>query len=314
MTVYYLYKDSQHELTCDSASQGIIDSFQRYGCVTLSETNFLSEHVQPTPNDVVIVYISLRNELCHEKLRRLGCKKVLHSMDESKSDEILFRTQLEFCRRHDVNVMINTFPSKRNIEFLSRNGINTITMPFCGSPREVDFLKKDIDVLVSGQINPSYYPIRSKVLDALRKSDVKFAYLPHSGIEASKAVHQYHGKKFHELLDRCWMGVTCKAGTFRDRLVPKYVEFGFSKVLPIGDCPSYMDSKMEESMVKIEDNDSSDTIIEKIKSALSDKDKLKNRIESYSSVAHKDHDMDVNTKRTIQMVLSENFDTSAVTC
>ena len=232
-------------------------------------------------------------------------------MDESKSDEILFRTQLEFCKRHSVNTIINTFPSIRNIEFLSSNGINTITMLFCGSPRIVDSSKKDIDVLVSGQINENYYPVRCKIFSALRKSDIKFAYLPHSGIEASKVIHQYHGKNFHNLLDRCWIGVTCRAGSFRDRLVPKYVEFGFSKVLPIGDCSTYIDPLMKSSMIYVDENTSYENIIISLKEALSNKNLLVKRIDDYSSVIHRDHNMDLNVKRVLSMIKNNKLDTFA---
>lgn len=310
MNIFYLYKDSQQELTCDSASTGIIEAFSRNGCIPLSESRFLNDSISPNPDDIIIIYISIKNEDCHKKLKSINCKKILHSMDESKSDEILFRTQLEFCARHEVDTIINTFPSKRNIEFLSFNGINTITMPFCGSPRDVDFSKKDIDVLVSGQINEKYYPIRCKIFSALRNSDIKYAYLPHSGIEASRVIHQYHGKNFHNLLDRCWMGVTCRAGSFRDRLVPKYIEFGFSKVLAIGDCPTYIDKDMESSMVVVDDDSTEEYIIENIKKVLSNKEELIKRIEKYSSVVYKHHNMDVNVKRVLDMIRNQQLDTT----
>jgi hypothetical protein len=198
--------------------------------------------------------------------------------------------------------MINTFPSKRNIDFLSERGIKTITMPFSGSPRRVDYSHKDIDVIVSGQMDPKYYPIRTRIFDALKSSDVKFAYLPHSGLDSSHARHIYHGEKFHELLDRCWIGVTCRAGNFRDRIVPKYVEFGFSKVLPVGDCPTYMSQDMCESMIEVKENDDLVEIVSKIKDTLSDKNKLVERIEKYSVAVEKDYDYDVNVRRVLSMI------------
>lgn len=308
MKIFYLYKDSQRESTCDVTAQGLIDSFSSNGCIPLSETEFLREEIQPSQDDVVIVYISIKNEKCHEKLRRLNCKKILQSVDESKSDEILFRTQLEFCDKHNIRLMINTYPSERNISFLREKNINTITLPICSSPRYVDTSKKDIDVLVSGQLDPNYYPIRFKIFSALRKSSIKFAHLPHSGMESSNVIHQYHGKKFLDLLDRCWLGVTCRAGTFRDRMVAKYVEFGFCKVLPIGDCPSYMDQIAKSSMIEVNEKSSDNHIIEQIEKALSNKENLVSRIERYSSIIRQNHDMDVNVKRVVSMVKEEKTD------
>lgn len=308
MNIFYLYKDFQKDSTCDVTAQGLIDSFSSNGCIALSETEFLREEIVPHDDDVIIVYISLKDEKCHEKLKKLKCKKILQSVDESKSDEILFRTQLEFCERHGIDTIINTYPSDRNINFLKEKSISTITMPICSLPRSVDVSKKDIDILVSGQIDFRYYPIRSKIFSALKNSNIKFVHLPHSGMESSNAIHQYHGKKFLDLLDRCWMGVTCRAGSFRDRMVAKYVEFGFCKVLPIGDCPTYMEQAAKSSMVEINDADSESEIIRKIEKSLSDKKSLIERIERYSSCIQENYDMNANVKRVLSLVAEGKTD------
>lgn len=308
MKFYYLYKDSQNDSTCNVTASGLIKSFSDNGCIALSETEFLNSDVNPNPEDVVIIYISLKNDECQKKLLSLSCKKILQSVDESKSDEILFRTQLEFCKKFGIDLLINTYPSKRNIDFLLGNGIKTITMPISAHPRIVDFSKKDIDVLVSGQLDGNYYPVRNKIFNALKNHNFNFAFLPHSGMETSKAIHQYHGQNFLDLLDRCWIGVTCRAGTFRDRLVAKYVEFGFSKVLPIGDCPTYMDPIMKSSMLEVSESSSEEFIINQIKVALADKQKLISRIESYSSIVHENFNMDLNTKKVLRMISNNESD------
>lgn len=158
-------------------------------------------------------------------------------------------------------------------------------------------------------MDASYYPTRTRIFSALSRSDIKFAYLPHSGLEANKASHPYHGEKFLELLDRCWLGVTCKAGNFRDRLVAKYVEFGFSKVLPVGDVPSYMDSRMTDSMLKISEDDDDSSIVSKIKQTLDDKQALLERIERYSTTTLEIHDMSTNVQRVVDLINSGKTDT-----
>lgn len=300
--IYYVFKDAQKDYTCKSSGSDLISTFEKNGCIALTESNFLNSNFNPSDEDVVVVYISVESQKSLEKLKSLNCVKVLHSIDESKSDAILYRTQLKFLEDVGSNTIINAYPSKRNLDFLSSKGLEVITLPLCGSKRMVDISNKDIDVLVSGQMDASYYPTRTKILSALSKSDVKFAYLPHSGMEASKATHQYHGEKFLELLDRCWLGVTCKAGNFRDRLVAKYVEFGFSKVLPVGDVPTYMDKRMSESMLSIEESDSEEKIISKIKECLSNKESLIRRIETYSSATEEIHDMEENVRRVVHLL------------
>ena len=308
MKFFYLYKDSQNESTCNVTASGLIKSFSDNGCFVLSESEFLSSDVMPGAEDVVIAYISLKNDECQKKLLSLNCKKILQSVDESKSDKILFKTQLEFCKKFGIDLMINTYPSERNMNFLSENGIKTITMPISAHPRLVDYSKKDIDVLVSGQLDSNYYPVRNKIFAALKNHNFNYAFLPHSGMETSNAIHQCYGQNFLDLLDRCWIGVTCRAGSFRDRLVAKYVEFGFSKVLPVGDCPTYMDPGMKSSMLEVTEDSSEEFIVDQIKSALADKQSLIARIENYSAIVHKNFNMDLNTKKVLRMITDNQSD------
>lgn len=302
MTMYYTHKDHQRDFTCAGTASQLFDAWSRAGVIVMSESQFLEGNFSVSDGDTVIVHISFENKKCHEKLASLSGVKVLQSFDESKSDGEVFRTQLEFCKRHGIDTIINGFPSERNISILSSNNIGTITFPFCGLPRDVRYDKKDIDILVSGQIVENYYPIRGKIFRALQEKRLNFAYLPHPGMSGTTATHEFHGTRYFDLLDRCWLGVTCRAGSHRDRLVPKYVEFGFSKVLPVGDCPTYMHSDMRESMITVDVNDSSDELIEKIKDSLDNKARLIERIERYSCRIQEDHNVDKNVSRTIKML------------
>jgi hypothetical protein len=309
--IYFIHKDLQHELTCFINAQGLIDAYAKHGCKTLSETEFLRLGIQPALDDVIIVYISLKNPDAMKKLEALECRTILYSCDESKSDEILFRTQLEFCSRFNVTTMINMYPSKRNIDFLSSKGIKTITMPQCGWPRKVDFAQKDIDVLVSGQLDGKYYTVRTNIARALQMLNPRFkwAILPHAGMEGSQAQHRFHGANFLSLLDRCWIGSTCRAGAFRDRMVPKYIEFGFSKVLPIGSVPTYMHPDMASSMIAIDESTPPEIIVKRLYDVLADRETLKKRIETYSSIVERDHNMDANIIRVLNMIVSNTHDT-----
>lgn len=308
MSIYLVHGDNCYDFTCSAVSSGLVNAFKTVGCRTMSESEFVKNDISVNKDDALIILITLKNELAHQKLQSLDCKKFLYSNDESKRDQQLFRTQLEFMRRHDTRYMINTYPSKRNLEFLKQNDIKTITLPVSGYPRMVDVSKKDIDVIVCGQYDRDYYPIRQKIFDSLLGSDIRFAVLPHSGLESSRATHDYHGEKFFQLLDRCWLGVTCRAGSFRDRLLPKYVEYGFSKVLPIGDCPTYMSDDMSLSMLKIDESMTNNEIVTSIKNVLSDKTSLVQRIEKYSAGTLANHNMTTNVGRVISMINGSNFD------
>lgn len=310
MTIFYLYKDLQLDYTCHPSAAGMLDAFSKAGCVPITESDFVNGKISVSSEDTIVVYISIKSEEAHAKLRQIACKKILQSLDESKSDQRLFATQIEFCKLHNIDTMINAFPSQRNIDFLSSHGIKTITMPFCGLPRNASYSNKDIDILVSGQIDDVYYPIRGKIFRAFREKGIKFLYLPHCGMSAVNSSHPYHGEKFYELLDRCWTAVTCRAGSFRDRLVPKYIEFGFSKVLPIGDAPSYMLSEMKNSMIEVNEHDTSNDISKNVIDALSNKSLLIDRIEKYHDCVSSNYNFYKNADRTVCMIRDNIFDTT----
>lgn len=140
--IYYVFKDKQQEYTCKSSGSGLISTFEKFGCKTLTETQFLSNDFSPRDTDTVVVYISFEKQESIQKIKPLRCKKILHSIDESKSDAVLFRTQLKFLEEVGSDTIINAYPSERNLKFLKQNGAKVITLPLCGSQRIVDVSKK----------------------------------------------------------------------------------------------------------------------------------------------------------------------------
>jgi len=286
--LYLVHKDDHAKYTCYLAGKLILDEFKRH-CNVIDETTLVA--TKPISDaDTVIILISLKTELAKQYLKSVNCRKILISHDETKSDGVLYRTQLELANEVGIREICNAFPAKRNIDFLNQHFTHVYALPFAlDTVRIVDFASKQIDVLISGQIDRSYYPIRSKITSALSKTkSIKTVMLNHSGFSTDATSHKYHSESYFDLLDQCWMGVTCKAG-YRDRLVAKYIEFGFSKVLPIGDAPSYMNVEMKNAMCIINETDSDSTIIDTISSLLENKQQLKTKILEYSDATIENH-------------------------
>lgn len=307
--IYFIHKDEQSTYVCDAHSRALFDAFTRHGARVISESNFLSSDFSFDHDDSLIACVSLKTSSAHEKFAAAG-DKWLYSIDESKSDGIVFRTQLDFMQRTNTSKMLNTYPSSRNINVLNEHGIKFITFPICGSNRNVTDEKKHIDILVSGQLNANYYPMRTRLANLLqvRGSEIhgKIVQLQHSGFNTSTS-RGVHGKDYLELLDTCWMGVTCKAGS-HDRMVAKYVEFGFSRVLPIGDCPSYMPNELKKSMLAFDEYDSDDKIICSLNSMLDNRKQLIDRINVYHDHTNDLYDIDKNTERVIRMIRAGEFE------
>lgn len=305
--IYVIYKDEQTSYVCDAHSNSMFSAFERHGCKLLSEREFCTHRIPFSNDDKIIVCVSFKTQEAYTKFAELRCEKWLYSIDESKSDGELFRTQIDFFNRTGTQKIINTYPSERNVQFLQQHGATIITLPICGTQRQIDCDKKDIDIIVSGQMDDVYYPVRSKLSRILRSRVKEISgnvfFLDHAGFSTSATRHEYHGKKFLSLLDRCWLGVTCRAG-WRDRMVAKYIEFGFSHVLPIGDVPSYMPIEMKTSMLSINESDTDDMIIKSINMLLNNRQTLVDRIKTYASVVIDQHDLDKNIARIIHMIES----------
>ena len=61
-------------------------------------------------------------------------------------------------------------------------------------------------------------------------------------------------------------------------LLKKYIEVGLSGSLILGNIPKFFDNFLEGNLLEIKNNDSSSTILSKIKNELENKDKIKEKI------------------------------------
>lgn len=296
--IYLIHKVDAQACIFSKQAWVTFKEFQKHGVTLLSEAQFI--HTDISSEDTVIIYISFQSDAAREKLAAISCKKIVWTVDESKSDGVLFRTVHELCDQIGSKSVILTYPSERNISHLVERGYETFTLPFSITalrPRA----EKTIDIVISGQLDHVYYPVRTRLVELLQQTNrYKIAFLPHPGNSYSEARHTYIGEKYYELLDQCKLGVTCHAGK-RDRMLLKYIEYGTSWCLPIGDKPSYMNEAMASSMVSV---DASvmllSTLIVSIDEALAN---YEERILQYTGGLIADHDLQKNVNKLMLQLL-----------
>lgn len=295
---YVVYKNGNEDYVCTTDTIDFHNELKKNDVIVVSESEF--QKILPnldSEHDIVMVHVSLGQESTRMGLKRFSGKKVLFTIDECKSDGVLFRPHREFCEQINCKTMVLSYPSERNIKFLEKENYETIQYIPSNTVRKRQ--EKKYDIVISGQMDKKYYPTRVHLAETILKNKQRWnvIYLPHPGFEISKATHQYTGEKYRELLDQCVMGITCKAG-WRDRLVAKYIELGASWCLPIGDVPSYMNEKMQSSMVVVDETTPENSIIQKIDEALENIDL---RVTNYVSSLEENH----NISKNVQILVKE---------
>ena len=297
--LYVVYKNGNEDYVCTTDTIDFHSELAKNGAKVLNETSFIATLQSGlNPDDTVMVHVGLASDTTKMGLKHFSGRKVLFTIDECKSDGILFRTHREFCEQIDCREMVLSYPSERNVKFLEEHGYRTIAY----NPSVIVRSRKEkkYDIIVSGQLDRNYYPTRVRVAETVLRNKHRWnvVHLPHPGFNISKATHQYTGEKYRELIDECRIGVVCKAG-WRDRLVAKYVEFGASWCLPVGDAPSYIDEKMKSSMVIVNQNASEKEIILKIDEALGS---IEDRVVKYVDGVIEKHNLSKNAKKLVEQL------------
>jgi hypothetical protein len=250
--VYFLVSDEKMNYVSSEIDTLMSQAMKHPNLFVLPESEFLSTDISVYDDSVVIVYVSVGEESMR-KLREASCSRILYTIDESKRDGGLFQTQLDLLTKIDSKTIITVYPSKRNVEFLETLGVRVI-QTYLHAPERDKVSEKLVDVLITGQMDHTYYPVRTRI-SALLVNDKRFCeshkvvYLPHPGFTKEKCKHAYHGEKYFKLLDQTKVGVVCKS--FKDRLLQKYSEFGMSWVLPVGNIPDYAPENMKRSMIDV---------------------------------------------------------------
>lgn len=261
--VYIVITDDKLNYVSSEIDALIKQTKQHDNMCVLSETQFLEHDDCVFKNNVVMVYVSL-SDASVARLKSLKCAKALYTIDESKRDGGLFETQLALMDNIDAKTIVTVYPSQTNLEKLASTGHNVVSTYLHASDRKRH--DKKIDVIVSGQLDKDYYPVRTQVAAQILSNsmfchDHVVAYLPHPGFTKKNTKHNIHGETYFNLLDTCRVGVVCKS--IKDRLLQKYSEFGASWVLPAGDIPDYAPTEMVRSMIdlsSVDDDKITDTI------------------------------------------------------
>ena len=315
MNTYIVFPDNTADFMPINDMLKPAQEFQKLGCHILTREKFFSNsnlHSQIKPEDNVVIYITVKEKNHIEILKNLNCKKFLRNVDPMKSDQILFRTDLELNDQIGFEAFLVCIHSENNLNHLKNLGIKTISFPhvldFTGQREPEDVFKnKQVDSISSGQMHEKFYPVRWRLTNYFNqnKEKFKFLFLPHPGYELSGLRHKYVGENYVNLVSTSWTG---PVGTgHADGFHMKFLEFAKAYTLPIGNVPSYMHPRAKELILQAGIDESDEEMDKMITELLSDKDSLKNRILEYSEIIKENYALQPMIKKVYESICKRNY-------
>jgi hypothetical protein len=293
MTVVFVYSKRNQEATTLAYFDYVLAAMQANGALVLEESRFMAsgkDMLVPHGDRLVNFYCDNPAAVWQRCLPQFRWN---YAIDEiAQPDGRAYATKIKQCKENDCTKMVVTYMSPRHLLNLRQAGISYVGMPCC-PPRIRTRVSKPRAVAAFGSYHPTTYPERTRIKEALVRSF------------GAQHVHEHlnppaTGERFYEALDGYQMGIVDRAG-FRDRFVNKYVEFGASHVLPIGDCPSYMPRDMREAMVNTEGKNAK-WIISEVNRLLHTPQELMLRQENYTEAVSKNFNLLQHAGRVVQTI------------
>lgn len=281
----------------------LFDAFRACGATVHSDAAAQRDVVQTGDHAVVYGYPHPWVPLD----RFLPDNRWLYVVDEASIDRRPYDQAVERMCRLKISNMVVTYPNMANIAWLHEEPTvkRIVVVPQC-VPVIRHKVTKDICILVSGQLSPTVYPTRTRLAqELLAKLPHHVHVQPYPGCDNLHRPGSMSGEAYWHLLDRCKLGVVCRAGN-RDRFVAKYVEFGASHVLPVGDCPSYMPKEMKRTMVNVEGMVAADIIAE-VTRLLAAPDELNERTDTFTDQVAQRYIVRSNVQRAMQEMTAPDF-------
>ena len=287
MRIFAIFPNSYMKTTSVHTMETPAKALEQLGVICITQEDFFAKYMKNVyENDIVIMWIGTRNEDHIKYFSNLKCKKFLRNIDTYKSDRIRFKREIEIFKPLGFSAMLLTYCTERNKKFLNDQGISTIDYPHLIDFENSKFIpleSREFDIVSSGDITQKEYPLRFKIFEALTKTrEFSTIRLNQPGYEKKAAQHDIFGEKYVDFLSNSRIGITC-AGDRDGAMHMKYLEFAKAGILPIGDCPDNMPIKAKNAMIEVNEESSDDEIYEKLRSVLTDKSSLKDRIVTYKN-------------------------------
>ena len=128
--------------------------------------------------------------------------------------------------------------------------------------------EKSIDILLYGNTS-NFYPFRQRLFNLIKKSGLNYYYLPHPGYNEflnEDNPNKIVGSELSQLINKTKITIsTCSSFNY---LLKKYIEISLSGSIIAGNYPTTEENKYKNCMCLLDETDTDEVIIEKIKNIL----------------------------------------------
>jgi hypothetical protein len=283
-------------------THNVWEAFARHGATLVYGEDIHAVH--PNPEDHVIGYGRVDN--WKDSFFRFNPKNRWHYIvDESSFSTGPYEIALDMLQKlgYQHKKFVVTYQNAAHLATLQAKGVKYVIMPQT-MPAIRPRVDKSIDIVISGQMSSAYYPTRTRLKTDLMASPLlrgRIHHIDSPGVDKSTRKHNVINEQYYELLDKCRLGVVCRAGS-KDRMVGKYVEMGACHVLPVGDCPTYMPLLMKEAMVDV-DKFSPQQVPGELLRLLKNPTELQQRSDAFTAEVEKHFLADDNARRAVKEIL-----------
>lgn len=147
--------------------------------------------------------------------------------------------------------------------------------------------EKIYDILIYGYVHHIFYPLRKRIVDIVKNSDLNYKIIPHPGYEKSNKM--IIGNELSELINQSYL--TLASTSKFSYLVRKYFEISGSGSVVLGDMNPQGRRIWNDNFVEINCDMSDDEILKIIKDALKDKELLKKKQESMYKIINLEYNL-----------------------
>ena len=200
------------------------------------------------------------NDLVDSKLIKIyeieDCYEVdnlIYNINTFKYDYVIYRYNCE---------QMNYIISKCNSKFIHYpHYINTNIFKQYNN-------EKSIDILLYGNTS-NFYPFRQRLFNLIKKSGLNYYYLPHPGYNEylnEDNPNKIVGSELSQLINKAKITIsTCSSFNY---LLKKYIEISLSGSIIAGNYPTTEENIYKNCMCLLDETDTDEVIIEKIKNIL----------------------------------------------
>ncbi len=139
-------------------------------------------------------------------------------------------------------------------------------------------LPKKFDIILYGCVNSNVYPFRSRLFRLIYSyKKFKILFIPFPGYDIRGKRNIITGKKLAQLINQSYIGIV--TSSLADYFLKKYIEIPASYAMIAGNLPSRDNEILKGNIIELSALMSNREIIQRLETALRDKEELMRRID-----------------------------------